>query len=336
MYFYSNYLELGMKNDEDEEEKSHLIEVNPVIEFEKLDKVLLAKCFGAVVGCYLIYGICHEAITRQTYGGERFSFTFWSMSIQMFGNFLFAFLQVLTLQKDSTPLRYYFLSALFFCGAVFGSNHALQYLSYPSQVVGKACKPIPVLIITGLVARKRHNLSKYFCVMLLVIGVSIFLYSPAEKKPIDESQAELFGHTLLLFSLACDGLCGGVQEKIRSSFHPSVQQMMMWTNLWSFVITFPLLIYTGQFQEAHSFIQRHPEIIPRICIFCIVSAIGQHFIFLTIKHFGPLTVSIFTTCRKFFTVLFSVIVFGNVLSNQQWIGALIVFTGLSLDIYFNF
>ena len=32
------YLELGMKNDEDEEEKSHLIEVNPVIEFEKLDK----------------------------------------------------------------------------------------------------------------------------------------------------------------------------------------------------------------------------------------------------------------------------------------------------------
>lgn len=168
-------------------------------------------------------------------------------------------------------------SALFFCGAVFGSNHALQYLSYPSQVrfrfrndestviqvVGKACKPIPVLILTGLVARKRHNLSKYFCVMLLVIGVSIFLYSPADRKPIDESKAELFGHTLLLFSLACDGLCGGVQEKIRSSFHPSVQQMMMWTNLWSFVITFPFLIYTGQFQGAQSFIQRHPEIIPR-------------------------------------------------------------------------
>ena len=27
-----------MKNEEDEEEKSHLNEVNPVIEFEKLDK----------------------------------------------------------------------------------------------------------------------------------------------------------------------------------------------------------------------------------------------------------------------------------------------------------
>ena len=48
MYFYSNYLELGMKNDEDEEEKSHLIEVNPVIEFEKLDK---GNYFQAKVGC---------------------------------------------------------------------------------------------------------------------------------------------------------------------------------------------------------------------------------------------------------------------------------------------
>ena len=41
MYFY--YLELGMKNDEDEEEKSHLNEVNPVIEFEKLDKGFFSR-----------------------------------------------------------------------------------------------------------------------------------------------------------------------------------------------------------------------------------------------------------------------------------------------------
>ena len=47
MYFY--HLELGMKNDEDEEEKSHLIEVNPVIEFEKLDK---GNYFQAKVGCF--------------------------------------------------------------------------------------------------------------------------------------------------------------------------------------------------------------------------------------------------------------------------------------------
>ena len=35
----------------------------------------------------------------------------------------------------------------------------------------------------------------------------------------------------------------------------------------------------------------------RFGAFCFFSALGQYFIFTTIKHFGPLTVSIFTTCR---------------------------------------
>jgi UDP-galactose transporter B1 len=64
---------------------------------------------------------------------------------------------------------------------MFSSNHALQYLTYPSQVVGKACKPIPVLLLTALVRRKRYSLTKYGCVILLVTGVAIFLYNPTEE-----------------------------------------------------------------------------------------------------------------------------------------------------------
>ena len=46
-----------------------------------------------------------------------------------------------------------------------------------------------------------------------------------------------------------------------------------------------------------------------------------------ISEFGPLPCSIITTTRKCFTVLASVIFFGNSLSGQQWIGAALVFTG---------
>ena len=56
-------LDLGMKNEEIvESEKAPLVEEN---EKEKNDRVLLGKCFGAVLVCYIIYGICHESITRQ-------------------------------------------------------------------------------------------------------------------------------------------------------------------------------------------------------------------------------------------------------------------------------
>lgn len=55
------------------------------------------------------------------------------------------------------------------------------------------------------------------------------------------------------------------------------------------------------------------------------------FIFLTVADFGPLPCSIITTTRKFFTVLASVIFFGNSLSNRQWLGTILVFSGLTLD-----
>lgn len=59
----------------------------------------------------------------------------------------------------------------------------------------------------------------------------------------------------------------------------------------------------------------------------------QYFIFTTITNFGPLTCSIFTTTRKFFTILASVVIFGNALVTRQWAGVLLVFLGLGLDIF---
>lgn len=38
-----------------------------------------------------------------------------------------------------------------------------------------------------------------------------------------------------------------------------------------------------------------------------------------------------TTTRKFFTVLSSVLLFGNQLSPRQWFGAVLVFVGLFAD-----
>ena len=50
-----------------------------------------------------------------------------------------------------------------------------------------------------------------------------------------------------------------------------------------------------------------------------------------VSEFGPLPCSIITTTRKFFTVLGSVIMFGNTLLPHQWVGAVLVFCGIFLD-----
>uniref|UniRef100_A0A914VQS9 Uncharacterized protein n=1 Tax=Plectus sambesii TaxID=2011161 RepID=A0A914VQS9_9BILA len=41
------------------------------------------------------------------------------------------------------------------------SNHSLQFVAYPTQVLGKSCKPIPIMVFGVLFARRRYPLLKY-------------------------------------------------------------------------------------------------------------------------------------------------------------------------------
>lgn len=61
----------------------------------------------------------------------------------------------------------------------------------------------------------------------------------------------------------------------------------------------------------------------------------QIIILFQVSEYGPLAVSIVTTTRKCFTVLASVIFFGNTLNLRQCVGASAVFAGLFLDIFFS-
>jgi len=62
--------------------------------------------------------------------------------------------------EDGTSTLYYVMSALTYLLAMVCSNMALQFVSYPTQVIGKAGKPIPVMIL-GVLLGKRVRL-KFF------------------------------------------------------------------------------------------------------------------------------------------------------------------------------
>lgn len=62
-----------------------------------------------------------------------------------------------------------------------------------------------------------------------------------------------------------------------------------------------------------------------------ITFVSQHFIFVTITSYGPLTCSIITTTRKFFSILASVFIFNHAMAPLQWVGALLVFGGIILD-----
>lgn len=151
---------------------------------------------------------------------------------------------------------------------------------------------------------------------------------------VSKKQAEsepLFGEALLLLSLIMDGLTSAVQERMRAEHNSKSGHMMLNMNLWSIIFSSIMIFISGELTDFIPFLQRYPSTMWHIMIFSIAGAFGQYFIFLTVADFGPLPCSIITTTRKFFTVLGSILIFGNNLSSRQWISTFIVFSGLFLD-----
>ncbi len=52
--------------------------------------------------------------------------------------------------------------------------------------------------------------------------------------------------------------------------------------------------------------------------FSLASAVGQNFVYLTITWFNPLVMTTIATTRKFFTIVFSMILYGHAIGPWQW------------------
>jgi len=299
-----------------------------------------AICAVGIFVCYFYYGILQEKITRGKYvyegKEERFSAITALVFFQCVVNYLYAFIMSFvfpTPEKDTTKTSYYAICSLTYLVAMVTSNKALSWVNYPTQVIGKSCKPIPVMILGVLVGRKRYPLLKYLFILMIVAGVAMFMYKDGSKKGGSASGSGLVGvgEILLLISLTCDGLTGAVQERMKLEHATKSGHMMLAMNKWSCGYLALALLGSGEGMEFVSFIQRHPAVIWQLATFSVASALGQFFIFMCVSEFGPLPCSIITTTRKFFTVLGSVIMFGNTLLSHQWVGAVLVFCGIFLD-----
>lgn len=104
---------------------------------------------------------------------------------------------------------------------------------------------------------------------------------------------------------------------------------MAWMNFWcSLFYGIFLFGVSSAGTELAVFCGRHPAAAWDLTLFCLCGAVGQLFIFFTIKVFGSLANTLICTTRKFFNILLSVVWNGNPLLLQQWVAVGLVFAGL--------
>uniref|UniRef100_R4G4R0 Putative udp-gal transporter n=3 Tax=Rhodnius TaxID=13248 RepID=R4G4R0_RHOPR len=293
---------------------------------------------GGIFSIYCLYSVLQEKLLKGVFGEdeERFTFVMPLLFVATLFNYLYAhFLRTLNHVNadDHIPTLYNCCISLTYLLAMVTSFMALQWVSYPAQVIAKSGKPIPVLVMGVLIGNKSFPVRKYFIVFLIVFGVALFLYK--DNKAAKSAIGFGIGEILLGSSLLMDGLTNSLQERVMAQYKPKSENLMLGINKWALLFVGVIIIYTGEAVQCLAFLQRHPSAILQVFTIATCGAAGQYFIFMCLTEYGTLTCSIITTTRKFFSVFGSVILFGHVLKVRQWLAVACVFTGLFLDIYFG-
>ncbi|TXT10826.1 hypothetical protein VHUM_02331 [Vanrija humicola] len=238
---------------------------------------------------------------------------------------------------------------------------ALRHISYPTMVLGKSCKLIPVLLLNVLLYRRRFAPSKYLVVGLVSAGIALFMLLGKSSKKGGSNSA--WGLSLLLINLLIDGLTNSTQDQIFALYpgYSGQQMMFIMASITLAILTpamvlplpaHPLAWLTGAgatlgathlpaawsppvLLQSLRFIASHPSALSPLLAYAALGGLGQIFIFETIAHFGSLTLVMVTVTRKLFTMLLSVLVFGHELTPGQWAGVAVVFAGIGTEAYFK-
>ncbi|KAF0687980.1 Aste57867_20361 [Aphanomyces stellatus] len=294
----------------------------------------LLVCIGGIYTCYLSYGIFQEKIFKyRDADGNKFTATLFLLLVQCVFNSLIAFLAtfIWTPKNKSLPLSPFAFPAFSYLGAMLCSNEALKYVNYPTQALGKSCKMIPVMLTGVVLGRKKYSWKEYVSVILITAGIVVFQLGKESPQGKATQENSVYGLGLLFLSLFLDGLTGSGQEQMVQELKPSVHQQMLYTNVWAVIYTGVGCLVSGHGIDGFYFCLHNPEILESLFYFSICSALGQNFIYFTVQRFSALTVTTITTTRKFFTILTSVLWFGNSLATQQWVGVGVVFSGIGIE-----
>lgn len=301
----------------------------------------LAVCVSGIYVCFLTWGVLQERITTTLYttsSGEQVKFNSFVFlnACQSLASALWA-LAYVTYKKQgvgphSSDILKTYLSVA--CSASVASPfgyESLAHINYPTHMLAKSCKLVPVMLMGVLLHRRKYAWSKYISVVLVTAGVSAFmLLIPAKGEQVANS---VYGLLLVTVNMLLDGYTGSTQDELLKSKRVSGYQLMFWMNLFSFGLMALWVAnpFNPELSAAIKLLLAAPQALADIALFCLCGALGQTFVFKSLGTFGSITLVTITVTRKLLTIVLSVLFYGHKVGLAQWLAIAVVFAGISID-----
>ena len=309
------------------------------------DKIIFIICVLGVFFCYFIYGIAQENIfniwkREGTPCGWALTFLQYSF-YTTFTHFQRQFVSANSYKNNNNnndnslkrvaPLSSYIVLAACSVGTVGLSNASCDFLTYPTQVLFKSSKILPVMLMGTIILKKSYRTIEYVCVILITVGLLMLNISKSNRGTSGVDTDTTFGFVLISTALFADALIGNVQEKVFKQYNPTASESIFYTKLFGTLISFIVTLLNGQL-NCIPVIFYSPNMFLYILIFCTFGVIGENFIMVMVKVFGALTTVTTTSVRKAITIIFSFIIFPKPINSVYICGVVFVFFGIGMNI----
>jgi len=291
--------------------------------------LILIVCIAGIMIAFLLQGMAQETLYVRYKFKDTIFFTF----IQFFGYFLFSskfFFDVLAKRATiRAPIRFYALASLFLCCSMLFSNMSVELLSYPTAVLFKSSKLIPVMIGGYLFLGKRYSFLEVLSIFLIVLG----LIGVSLSDKYSNNQFNPYGVLLSTLSLSADAIASNLQEKAFEAHGASQLEVISTMYLLGSSLILIVAVFSGQLMHGISQCNQNPAMILYLFEFAFLGSIGVQFVYLLMKTFGSLLTVMVTSLRKGLTVCISFILFPE---KQFTIFHLFSMFGIVLGITMNY
>lgn len=316
-----------------------LIKSPKVIKSDWQNTITLGICFFGLQISYLTWGVLQEKIMTKNYVDTAGNVgQFKDSQFLVFVNRILAFgiaLLYVTLSRQPrhrAPLYKYSFCSFSNIMSSWCQYEALKFVSFPTQVLAKASKIIPVMVMGKIVSNRKYEFYEYIVAVMISLGMVLFLFGSQEDRKGNHSTT-LSGVILLIGYMTSDSFTSNWQNELFNSYKMTSMQMMCGVNLFSCLLTSASLIQQGAFYNSLVFMSQYPVFTFDCIVLSICSALGQLFIYYTISQFGAVVFIIIMTLRQAMAILLSCVIYQHAITISGLFGVLVVFGAMFLKIY---
>ncbi|KAF7638265.1 hypothetical protein Mgra_00002239 [Meloidogyne graminicola] len=263
--------------------------------WSKLPQFLMISL--AVFFFYLIYG--YMQLIFQLPGMQPYGWYLTLIQFAVYSFLSYSEMYFIVGGMRRIPWKVYFQISFYTVATMGLSNASVGYLNYPTQVIFKCCKLVPVLIGGIIIQGKRYGIIDLAAAILMSLGLALFTLADSKVSPNFNPK----GYLMISLALIADAIIGNVQEKAMKTYNASNEEVYP-------VETYGYTLILGT-----------------------VGYFGVNLVLTLVRISGALVAVTVTTMRKAITIIFSFYLFSKPFTQQYVWAGLIVLLAIYLNIY---